>query len=614
MRPIGRSTRVTTTAVMALALAACAGDETLEAIDLEDEYGDDGKYEAWNTANNPAYVDNTFIYEVDQLPLSGKPTRMPWSGDYWATQRDNLNVRWDGADSKSPAEKIEQAFGLANFPKAITDNYGIYSNGTKACSTNADCTSEMDGSSCVAPRGLATTGNKGRCIPGWWGICHGWAPAAVAEPAPVKPVVRNGVTFYPGDLEGLMSLAYGEDLPVKFLSARCNKNEVRTDAAGRPLEGECRDMNPGSFHIVASNMLGIRGVAFVEDRTYDLEVWNQPVAGYTITNGEGGKLKEISLTEALALLGLDLNFTSVLAETTIAKDAKQEGVYTATAAGEVLFKLSGTGDADLHVKKGSTVSATEYDCRPYAGGSAEECKVTVAAGDKVAWMVLGYNDSSKVQLQVGAGGGASNYQYNSAAKRFFHVEMDFNYITESQPARESHIDVISNYTRTDHYSYILEADANGRIIGGEWLGESLKNHPDFVWWPKGTPTGTISGGLTYAQVKEMFNESAAPGSLPGPSTVTLFDNVTVTSASKYQTIGVPAGAKLTVKMTGTGNADLYVKLGRKPTVYNFDKASTGATSSETVTLTAPAAGGTYYVRVRPMASTSKVTVVATITP
>jgi hypothetical protein len=31
--------------------------------------------------------------------------------------------------------------------------------------------------------------------------------------------------------------------------------------------------------------------------------------------------------------------------------------------------------------------------------------------------------------------------------------------------------------------YILEFDSEGNIVGGEWLGKSRWDHPDYIWYP-----------------------------------------------------------------------------------------------------------------------------------
>ena len=61
-------------------------------------------------------------------------------------------------------------------------------------------------------------------------------------------------------------------------------------------------------------------------------------------------------------------------------------------------------------------------------------------------------------------------------------------------------------------------------------------------------------------------------------------------------ITVPAGKnKLTISSSGgTGDADLYVRLGLAPTLSSYQQASEGATTVENITVNAPSAG-TYYV-------------------
>lgn len=608
-------------ATVTLLASACSssgddsGQQTPEdQLEPEDQGGaaGEGKFDAWDSANNPAYVDSNFSYFVHQLPLDGHGP-VPIPGDYWATQRDNLNHEWDGAGS-SPAEKYAKAFNKPNVPANITKYHGIESaTGQKTCTQGGSECSGADDGSCAIPKGKTT----GKCIPGWWGICHGWSPYAFSEPAAVKPVTKNGVTFYPGDLEGLMSLLY-TDVDTKFISRRCNKQDPVTDGTGRVTATECRDMNPGSWHVITTNLMGLRKQGFIIDATFDFQVWNQPSYGYKITNGTDGRLKEITKQEAIGMLGVDMKLSELFATMDLAKGATKTGEYAATAAGDYTIKLTGTGDADLYVKKGSAPTKEAYDCRPYGGNSNEECKITLAAGEKVFYMVDGYAETSKIQLGIAVpGSGPTEYVYNTQAKRFYYVEMDFTYITESSPAKTSHVEeALTSYATTKHYKYILETDDGGKIMGGEWVGDSRTNHPDFAWWPTGKPNSSQAGGLiTYAEVKALNDEAAATAA--PEEVVTLLDNVEVVKTgtswqSKYASVVVEQGYKtLEVNMTGSGDADLYVRVGRNPTVYTYDCKSTNAgTSNESCSVKVSFSGNTYFVRARSKTPGTKVTVTA----
>ncbi|MBL6991950.1 MAG: hypothetical protein ISR65_19360 [Bacteriovoracaceae bacterium] len=61
------------------------------------------------------------------------------------------------------------------------------------------------------------------------------------------------------------------------------------------------------------------------------------------------------------------------------------------------------------------------------------------------------------------------YQLNPEAVKWVHVKMTIVFIYK--------------YPRNRHYEYILELDRAGNIIGGEWVGRSRRNHPDFIWYP-----------------------------------------------------------------------------------------------------------------------------------
>ena len=73
-----------------------------------------------------------------------------------------------------------------------------------------------------------------------------------------------------------------------------------------------------------------------------------------------------------------------------AKGEEVKGSALKLEAGSYSFTMTGTGDADLHVKVGAEATASTYDCRPYKSGSAEACTVKVTDGQDVSVMVRGY--------------------------------------------------------------------------------------------------------------------------------------------------------------------------------------------------------------------------------
>ena len=78
------------------------------------------------------------------------------------------------------------------------------------------------------------------------------------------------------------------------------------------------------------------------------------------------------------------------------------------------------------------------------------------------------------------------YVYHPDAVRFLEVKMALDYITESHPSAEPLESVIRDYIRTDRYHYVLELDASGEIVGGEWVPNrgdenAQTDRPDYLW-------------------------------------------------------------------------------------------------------------------------------------
>ena len=300
-----RYTRDTIRTLLAAAMVfaiGCAGDDT--TIDPE---CDGPKCDAWNDANDPANFGRDYIYSFAELSkpelANGASEIVPWPDTYWPMKEDGYNDRWRGDSVLSPVELYDKAFNgwvpeggfeaftaLKRFknPGGSYDAayYEKYGKATKwghekggnyraRVLTAPDGTPQWDESS--MEENIEWGG-----LEGWWGHCHAWAPAAFMAPEPQHAVTLNGVTFEVADIKALIEATYegGNSL---FLGGRCNTKDVERDEYGRIIADECRDTNAGAFHVVTLNRMGIRGLSFVLDATYDYQVWNQPVRDYTIT-------------------------------------------------------------------------------------------------------------------------------------------------------------------------------------------------------------------------------------------------------------------------------------------------------------------------------------------
>ncbi len=187
-----------------------------------------------------------------------------------------------------------------------------------------------------------------------------------------------------------------------------------------------------------------------------------------------------------------------------------------------------------------------------------------------------------------AGTSTGSYKFNARAVRFVQVSLQVRYISESSASTGYTGNNIDWYTHSDYYSYVLELDGAGKIIGGEWLGSSKLSHPDFLWLPLGPGSSTVAGGaISYEKVKALVLESAGPVIAPGP-TVEVNETATIAQGDwKHFGPYTTASGPITVDMTGTGDADLYVRLNGQPTFDLYDCRPYGSDSNESCTLNGP---------------------------
>jgi hypothetical protein len=127
----------------------------------------------------------------------------------------------------------------------------------------------------------------------WFGICDGWAPASATLPRPVLPVRVRGmlgtrITFFPDDLKALGSYLFARTnsdafstLSYRFAGRPCaERGKARLDGSGRVLDFRCDDVDPGLFHLVLVNRIGVEGSGFTLDVDNNHKINNHPVARY----------------------------------------------------------------------------------------------------------------------------------------------------------------------------------------------------------------------------------------------------------------------------------------------------------------------------------------------
>lgn len=525
------------------------------AVDKPEDEGsvDDGKFDRWDYVSDPDRFDGGLNHVLADLPRSGRAARVAWPSTYWPTYMDSVQHRWNR--ELSPAEKYDRAFNgwtppenfdqlrpfnpadcsEGSWDRAYYDNLGPLA---RHVSTNMGNAKSRDGrdsdgdgriDECDDHDGVAT----------WWGLCHAWVPAAMLEERPLRSVTHNGITFHVGDLEALLILAYNRSA-ASILGGRCNLFQtaeemarvygcrlpeqtaaegdarpectpsqleqyvIRRDEHGRAVQNECRDTNAGAMHVIMTNYLGLQQRAFAYDRTFDFEVWNQPVVAFEVS-----RMDEITAARANTLLG---------------------------ATGET-------------------------------------------------------------------------YAFNPDAVKLYDVSASLTYITESH-ASTTPADA-SRYERKDRYTYILEVDANGEIIGGEYYGNARELHPDFLWDPRPITRSSVPH-LDIESVRmlvRMSREPEAPtggdsvitvagggGAIPDNDPNGMSSSVTVSSTAAV------ASVRLELDVTHSYIGDLRIALAHGGTEVVVHNNEGGSTANLRTTLPVngfqgAAAGGEWTLRI-----------------
>ena len=203
------------------------------------------------------------------LPLKGKIRGQNkfWSGNSWRLNRGAINYRWNSPHKETIGYLSPTTREILNMPVeklkelSPSEKYDLYRGRYDFPLKNKiEWISRSDAED-------------------WEGICHGWAGASLNHPEPKPKNLMNPdgilIPFGSSDIKALLSYAYSTIIldEDEFLGLRCEDAKSETDKCHE-------DLSAGDFHIVLTNLLGLRGKSFVADLERYQEVWNHPITAY----------------------------------------------------------------------------------------------------------------------------------------------------------------------------------------------------------------------------------------------------------------------------------------------------------------------------------------------
>lgn len=276
---INRKGRFLTKALLSISLGMFACEQLLAC--------------GWNATNDPAQMERAgftkgkLIYDVNHLPISGRLSKKPWPDTYWPSRFHGIAWRWRGdvvykgknflglplKDSRFSYDDIRQMSQEDIDRLSPAEKYDLY---------------QGDYSRWTLYNGEMRRTWNAFAAKMWTGICHGWSPAAIRYKEPHSIRVRNrdgiDILFTSSDIKALLSRWEATHSgSVCQVGGRCGISSITMSDMHGDKNSSINDVNPGSFHILLTNMIGLKDTGFVMDRDPGKEVWNQPVEGFKST-------------------------------------------------------------------------------------------------------------------------------------------------------------------------------------------------------------------------------------------------------------------------------------------------------------------------------------------
>lgn len=215
--------------------------------------------------------------------------------------------------------------------------------------------------------------------------------------------------------------------------------------------------------------------------------------------------------------------------------------------------------------------------------------------------------------EIGAPAGTTTWTYNTDAVRLVRVTMQASLVEDAvPPSTQPQGGNLARYTTVETYDYVLELDAAGTIIGGEWVGRSKTDHPDFMWYSYGNTSYAASSddlldadntALRYSVFKQILTAAQSPLPPAGAGVLRVSsrpalalaipdnDANGVVSALEVGESFVASAVRVNVNISHTYRGDLVVALERGSQSYVLSNLAGGGDDDLIADFDVPAASG-----------------------
>lgn len=228
----------------------------------------------WDSDNDPKNFDANFNYKLAELPTAADLplAKTPWSSSYWPRMKGGINYRWNtpnpiGYKLNSPSRVVVQSMSIEQLSKLspaekfdLAQGFYHYPLSTRVEAQSKPTAKDFEG------------------------LCDGWTASAIqfAEPAPVEIKNPDGIIipFGSSDVKALMSYDVSINAKKGVMASVFIGNYCSSPWGMKLGTSNCTDINPGAFHVVLANQIGIKKESFAVDIDPKVETWNQPVYGF----------------------------------------------------------------------------------------------------------------------------------------------------------------------------------------------------------------------------------------------------------------------------------------------------------------------------------------------